>query len=72
MEKTLPKSVRKYIRKEKARIRREVLSLDEQQELINKLYQKFLGKQEIVNKKTPNSKIQKSLRAGNSQKSEVK
>lgn len=42
MEKRLPKSLRKYIRKEKARIRREVLSLKEQERLINDLYQKFL------------------------------
>ena len=42
--KKLPKSIRKYIRKEKARIRREVLDLAEQKELINKLYLKFLSK----------------------------
>ena len=38
----LPKSIRKYIRKEKARIRREVLDMGKQEELINKLYEKFL------------------------------
>jgi len=38
----LPKSIRKYIRKEKARIRREVLDVGKQEELINKLYEKFL------------------------------
>ncbi len=37
----LPRSVRKHIRKEKARIRREVLDLDKQEELISQLYQKF-------------------------------
>jgi len=37
----LPKSTRKYIRKEKARIRREVLDLKEQERLINEIYQKF-------------------------------
>jgi len=41
MKKKLPKSLRKYIRKEKARIRREVLDLKEQRELIKKIYQKF-------------------------------
>lgn len=41
--KRLPSSVRKYIRKEKARIRREVLDLTEQEKLINKLYQRFLS-----------------------------
>ena len=39
--KKLPKSIRKYIRKEKARIRREVLDLKEQVKLIDELYQKF-------------------------------
>ena len=44
MKKTnLPKSIRKYIRKEKARIRREVLDLAEQEKLIQELYQKFLN-----------------------------
>jgi hypothetical protein len=36
----LPKSLRKYIRQEKARIRREVLDLKEQEKLINELCQK--------------------------------
>ena len=40
-KKKLPKSLRKFIRKEKARIRREVLDLKEQEKLINELYQKF-------------------------------
>ncbi len=39
--KKLPKSIRKFIREEKARIRREVLDLKEQEKLINELYQKF-------------------------------
>jgi len=38
----LPKSIRKFIRKEKARIRREILDLKEQERLIQELYQKFL------------------------------
>ncbi len=41
MKKKLPKSIRKYIRREKARIRREVLDLEEQNKLINKLYEKY-------------------------------
>ena len=41
MKKKLSKSVRKYIRKEKARIRREVFDLEEQKKLINQLCQKF-------------------------------
>ena len=42
MTRRLPKSLRKYIRKEKARIRREVLNLKEQEKLINEIYQKFI------------------------------
>ena len=38
----LPKSIRKYIRKEKARIRKEILDLKEQERLIQELYQKIL------------------------------
>jgi len=41
MEKRLPKSVCKFIRIEKARIRREFLDLEKQKELINELYKKF-------------------------------
>ncbi len=42
MKKKLPRSIRKYIRKEKARIRREVLDLEERKTLIGQLYNKFL------------------------------
>jgi len=38
MKKKLPKSLRKYIRKEKARIRREVLDVKKQDELIEEIY----------------------------------
>ncbi len=38
----LSKSQKKFIRKEKARIRREILNLEEQQRLINQLYRRFL------------------------------
>ena len=37
----MPKSLRKFIRKEKARIRREVLDLKEQERLIKEVYQHF-------------------------------
>ena len=37
----MPKSLRKFIRKEKARIRREVLDLKEQEKLIKILQDKF-------------------------------
>lgn len=42
MAEKFPKSLRKFIRKEKARIRREVLDLKEQERLISELYQKIL------------------------------
>ena len=41
----IPKSLRKFIRQEKARIRREVLDLNEQERLIKELYSKILQKQ---------------------------
>ena len=40
-EKKLAKSTRKFIRKEKTRIRREVLSIKKQEELIGGLYKRF-------------------------------
>jgi len=40
----MPHSIRKHIRKEKARIRRAVLDIKEQEELINKLYEKVSKK----------------------------
>jgi len=40
-KKRLPRSVRKYIRKEKVRIRREVLNLEEQKRQIKEIYKKF-------------------------------
>ncbi len=42
MEKKLSKSVRKYIRREKARIRRQFFDIKEQEESIKQLYQRFL------------------------------
>lgn len=39
--KRLSKGIRKYIRAQKARIRREVLDIEEQGKLIKELYQKF-------------------------------
>jgi hypothetical protein len=38
MKNKVPKSLRKFIRREKARIRQEVLDTKKQQELVNKLY----------------------------------
>ena len=53
LQERLPRSLRKYIRKEKARVRREVLDLKTQNELINQLYEKFMTN------KSSNSKEQK-------------
>jgi len=44
--KCIPKSFRKFIRKEKARIRREVFDLKKQEELINELYEKITTKKQ--------------------------
>ena len=52
----LPKSLRKYVRKEKARIRREVLDMKEQERLINELYQKFLKQYEDKRNLQPSHK----------------
>lgn len=41
-KKKLPKSLRKYIRIQKARIRREFFDGKKQRELIDELYKKFL------------------------------
>lgn len=46
----LPKSIRKYIRREKARIRREVLDIKTQEELIRQLLEKFRQKKQISKK----------------------
>lgn len=41
VKKRMPKSIRKFIRKEKARIRREVLDIKEQEKLIAGVYKRF-------------------------------
>jgi len=40
VKRKLPSSIRKYVRREKSRIRREVLDLKKQKELISGLYKK--------------------------------
>jgi hypothetical protein len=40
--KKMPKSIRKFIRQEKAQIRREVLDIKKQEELIAELYKKLI------------------------------
>ncbi len=44
VKKRFPKSFRKYVRNEKARIRREVLDDKEQEKLIDLIYQKLQNK----------------------------
>ena len=41
--KHLSKSIRKFIRREKSRIRRNILDIKEQEKQINKLSEKFLS-----------------------------
>lgn len=59
MKKKLPRSIRKYIRKEKARIRREVFDLKEQDSLISKIYEKLFKKPEV--KKEESQKPKKEI-----------
>lgn len=47
----LPKSIRKFIRKEKARIRRQILDEKEREKLISQLYQRFLKRKKDENKR---------------------
>lgn len=61
MAKKLAKSIRKFIRKEKARIRREVLDIKEQENLISELYSKLL-KPNLNDKKNIKLKIQNAKR----------
>jgi hypothetical protein len=56
MKQRLPKSLRKHIRREKARIRREVLDIKEQEKLIQELYQKFLKQYEDKRNLQPSNK----------------
>jgi hypothetical protein len=52
----MPKGLRKHIRQEKARIRREVLDLKKQEELIKEIYQKVLKKDEDKRDLQPSDK----------------
>lgn len=48
VKRRLPRSLRKFIRKEKARIRREVFDMKEQEKQIQELYQKFFKKVKLA------------------------
>ena len=56
MKKRLPKSVKKFIRQEKARIRREVSELEKQEKLIQELYNKLLKQNEDSRNLQPSDK----------------
>lgn len=56
MKRRLPKSLRKHIRQEKARIRREVLDIKEQEELITELYKKLIKEDENKRNLQPSNK----------------
>jgi len=43
-KKRLPRSVRLFLRKEKSRLNREILSNEEKEEIIKKLYEKMFRK----------------------------
>ena len=64
MKKKLPKSIRKFIRKEKARIRREVLNLKEQEKLISELYHP-VRKSELIIKNKKNKVSGEKIKLSN-------
>lgn len=60
--KKLPRSIKKHIRKEKARIRRDVLDVKKQKESIEEIHQKFFKKpSEELKESKPDQKV-KSLK----------
>lgn len=63
MKKKLPKSLRKYIRREKARIHRDVLDMREQKKLIDELYQK-ISKNNKIKKDENKTDLQSGSRDG--------
>jgi len=59
MKKRLPKSIRKYIRGEKARIRREVFDASVEKDLIRELYERFLPKKKGTSEEVPQDQQQR-------------
>jgi len=55
--KKLPKSVRKHIRLEKARIRREVSDSEERERLIGELYKNFGKNEKLLVKKSEKGEV---------------
>lgn len=63
----IPKSVKKFIRKEKARIKREILDVEEQAKAIAKLYERVLeqlkkkkSSKEAMSEKPEKKKVEKN------------
>jgi len=50
VKRRLPKSLRKFVRKEKARIRREVFDIKEQEKQISEIYERFRPQKQTKNK----------------------
>lgn len=63
MKKRMPKSIRKFIREEKARIRREVLDVNEHAGLISEIYKKLADKSEEQKKESKKEKQKKEEKA---------
>jgi len=73
MKNNLPKSTRKFIRREKARIHQEIFDQKEQNKLINELYQKVIKSPKIKERvsETKNKSVKVSKKETNLSK-EVK
>lgn len=61
-EKIRSKSMRKFIRLEKARIRREICDFKKQEEAIQKFYQELSNKKPVVEKKAVKAKEPKKAK----------
>lgn len=57
MDKKLPQSLRKYIRKEKSRIRREILDIYDQEKKIKELMERYKKPENKLTKTTEKNKI---------------
>lgn len=55
----LPRSIRKFIRLEKARIRAQFFDVKKQEEMINELYNRFSKTEELKDQRTEEQKIGK-------------
>lgn len=76
MSKKLSKSIKKYIRREKARIKREHFNFEERKKFIDELYNRILSpskpeKKRTIKKKSEDKKIKEKL-AGTKQKKDNK